>query len=209
MRKASSEGEAGFRVVGLTGGIASGKSTVSGMLRDLSVRVIDADVIAREVVAPRTPGLAAIVDEFGDGVLDGDGDLNRKRLGALVFSDPLARARLEAIVHPLIAVRAAERIQEERDAGTPFVVYDAALLVEWGGRAMLDTLVVVAVAEDTQVERIVARDGLTEVEARQRIASQLPLSAKTAVADVVIDNSGSLEATRAQVVALVARLVAR
>ncbi len=209
MRKVYSESEAGFRVVGLTGGIASGKSTVSGMLRELSVRVIDADVIAREVVAPGTPGLAAVVDEFGDGVLDGDGALHRKRLGALVFSDPSARARLEAIVHPLISVRAAERIQEERDAGALFVVYDAALLVEWGGRAMLDTLVVVAVAEEAQVERIVARDGLTVVEARQRIASQLPLSAKTAVADVVIDNSGSLEATRAQVVDLVARLGAR
>ena len=154
-------------------------------------------------------GLDAIVVAFGPDILTPAGSLDRKRLGAIVFADERARARLEAIVHPLIAARVGELIELARSDGEPFVVYDAALLVEWGMHSALDSLVVVSVPEQVQVDRIIARDGLTAVESRQRIAAQLPLRDKVAVADVVIDNSGTLNGTRVQVRSLVAALRAR
>lgn len=196
----------GFTVVGLTGGIASGKSTVSNMLRDLGVAVIDADVVAREVVEPGTPGLEAVLDAFGAHLARPDGSLDRKALGAIVFADGEALEQLEAIVHPRIAARAAQLIAKARESGEPFVVYDAALLVEWGISDSFEPLVVVAVPAEVQIERITARDGLSVAEAQQRLDAQLPLEDKVAAADVVIDNAGSLEETRAQVEALVARL---
>jgi dephospho-CoA kinase len=180
---------------GLTGGLASGKSTVAARLRALGVPVIDADQLAREVVEPGTPGLAAVAAAFGPSILLPDGSLDRPAVAALVFSDPAARRRLNAIVHPLIAAASAARVAELGARGDPVACYEAALLVENGLADAFRPLVVVAVAEDVQVARAMARDGATEEQARARIAAQLPLSAKVAAADYVIDNGGSREET--------------
>ena len=182
--------------VGLTGGIACGKSTVAGFFAELGVPVVDADRVAREVVEPGTEGLAEIVRAFGEGVLAPDGSLDRKRLGERVFADESARRTLNAITHPRIAVRSAEKIAEAGKSGAPYVIYEAALLVENGIHRALDALVVVTVAPEVQLARLVARDGIDEEAARARVASQLPLAEKVKVADYVIDNGGSLDETR-------------
>lgn len=191
------------RVVGLTGGIASGKSTVSRMFRDLGARVVDADVIARRIVRPGRVAHRDIVRTFGRQVLSPDGTLDRKRLGQQVFSDPKKLEQLNRITHPRIAREARREIRKHRAAGVPLVVYDAALLVETGWhrdrRFGLDGLVVVNVPRKTQMERLVQRDGLSRRSALKRIGAQLPLSAKLKVADHVIDNGGSLDHTRRQV----------
>jgi dephospho-CoA kinase len=196
-------------VVGLTGGIACGKSTVAAQLAELGVPIVDADALAREVVAPGTPGLAAIVERFGSDVLLADGSLDRKKLGEQVFADPDARRALNAITHPRIAAAGMEKLRALADHPAPYRVYEAALLVENGMAKAFAALVVVTVDEATQLARLMARDGSTEDEARARIASQLPLAKKVEVADHVIDNSGAPEATRAQVRALHDALVAR
>ncbi|MCU0675574.1 MAG: dephospho-CoA kinase [Myxococcota bacterium] len=196
-------------VVGLTGGIACGKSTVAAQLAELGVPIVDADALAREVVAPGTPGLAAIVERFGSDVLLADGALDRKKLGERVFSDPDARRALNAITHPRIAAAGLEKLRALAEHPAPYRVYEAALLVENGMAKAFAALVVVTVDEATQLARLMARDGSTESEARARIASQLPLAKKIEVADHVIDNSGAPEATRAQVRALHDALVAR
>lgn len=188
-----------MRVVGLTGGIACGKSTVSDMLRRLGVPIVDADRIAREVVEPGGPVLDAIVRAFGPGVLAPDGSLDRPRLGELVFGDPAARARLNAIVHPAIAERSRALLDEHARAGAPIVVYDAALILENGLGGAMDALLVVAVPEDVQVERLVRRDGLDRDAALARIRAQMPLAEKVAAADWVVDNSGTREETEARV----------
>jgi dephospho-CoA kinase len=177
---------------GLTGGIASGKSTVAARLRARGVPVIDADEVAREVVAAGTPGLQAVVAAFGPSVLDRDGALDRKALGQVVFADDGARRRLNAILHPLIGQRTTERAAELASQGEPLACYEAALLVESGLVAMFRPLVVVACDERVQLARLRARDGLSEDEARARVAAQKPLAEKVAVADHVIDTSGSL-----------------
>jgi dephospho-CoA kinase len=177
---------------GLTGGIASGKSTVAARLRARGVPVIDADEVAREVVAAGTPGLEAVVAAFGPAVLDRGGALDRKALGQVVFADEGARRRLNAILHPRIGQRTAERSMELEGRGEPLACYEAALLVENGLMAMFRPLVVVACEERMQLARLRARDGLTEDEARARVAAQKPLAEKVAVADHVIDTSGSL-----------------
>lgn len=189
-------------MIGLTGGIASGKSTVSNMLRELGAAIIDADVIAREVVAPGAPALDVIRDAFGDEVITADGALDREALGAIVFDDADARARLNAITHPRIGQRMWERARELFEAGHPWVIYDAALIVENNLHEMLDSLIVVSLSPDIQLERLMARDDLTDAQARQRVAAQLPLADKVAAADFVIDNDGALAQTRAQVEAL-------
>jgi dephospho-CoA kinase len=209
MRETTSGVHPLFTVVGLTGGIASGKSTVSRMLADLDVAIVDADLLARQVVALGTPGLAQVAETFGHEMLLADGTLDRKALGSVVFGNPAQLVRLESILHPRITAAAAAAISAHREAGEPFVVYDAALLVEWGIAADFDPLVVVAVPAEVQVARIVARDGMSADEARLRLAVQLPLADKVAAADVVIDNAGSLDDTQTQVAALVARLRAR
>ncbi|HXH83768.1 MAG TPA: dephospho-CoA kinase [Candidatus Tectomicrobia bacterium] len=203
-----------FLLVGLTGGIATGKSTVSAMFRRLGCEVVDADVLAREVVAPGEPALAEIVREFGAHVLQPDGTLDRKRLGAVVFADPARRKRLEAITHPAIRRRLAERLAALEAAGfAGIVIFDAAVIVESGNHRMLDRLVVVVTDEETQLRRLMARDRIDEAEARRRVASQMPLAEKAKLADHVVDNSGALEATEAQVrqvhAALLADLAAR
>ena len=189
-----------FLLVGLTGGIATGKSTVSAMLRRLGCVIIDADVLAREVVAPGEPALTEIVREFGPAVLQPDGTLDRNALGAIVFGDADRRRRLEAITHPAIRARFAARLAAlEAEGFDGVVVFDAAVIVESGGHRMLDRLIVVVTDEATELGRLVARDGIDVAEARRKIASQMPLTEKAKLADHVIDNSGDRAATEAQV----------
>lgn len=181
-------------VVGLTGGIASGKSTVARLFGALGVPVVDADVVARDVVAPGTDGLRAVVAAFGDGVLSADGMLDRPALGAIVFADGEARKRLEAITHPRIAIESGRRLAEAGASGAPYVLYEAALLVENGAYKMFPALIVVTAPDDVQRARIAARDGLDDAQAQARIAAQAPVAAKTAVADWVIENGRDLAA---------------
>jgi len=184
-----------FLLVGLTGGLATGKSTVSDILRGLGCVVLDADVLAREVVEPGQPALTTIAQEFGPEVLRPDGTLDRKRLGAIVFADPERRRRLEAITHPAIRDRYLARLAElEAQGFEGIVVWDAPVMIESGGYKNMDRLVVVITDAATQRERALARDGdRTDVE--RKIASQMPLADKAALADHVIDNSGDSAAT--------------
>lgn len=193
--------------VGLTGGIGSGKSAVSRLLAARGAVVVDADAIAREVVEPGTPGLAAVVAEFGDGVLRPDGTLDRPALGAIVFSDPQRLAALNAIVHPLIAARTGELV-----AAAPadaVVVHDVPLLTENDLAPGYDVVVVVDVPVELQLDRLVRLRGMTEADARARIAAQATREQRLAVADLVIDNSGTLEQLAAQVDVLWAELESR
>lgn len=185
--------------VGLTGGIACGKSTVAGFFAELGIPVVDADRIAREVVAPGTEGLSEVVGTFGREVLRPDGTLDRKKLGERVFGDPEARRRLEAITHPRIAATSAARMEELAESGAPYLLYEAALLVENGIHRALPALVVVTARPETQLRRLMERDGLDEAAARARVEAQLPLSEKVAAADYVIENDSALEDTQARV----------
>lgn len=179
-------------IVGLTGGIASGKSSVARILSELGVTVVDADQVAREVVAVGSPGLAAVVEAFGPEILGADGTLDRKALGAQIFADPEKRRLLESITHPRIFARSMERLAAVAASGAVYGVYDAALLVENGSYKMMQALVVVAAPRSLQVARIIARDGLSAAEAEARIDAQLPLEKKVEVADHVITNDGDL-----------------
>ncbi len=190
--------------VGLTGGIASGKSTVSAILRELGAVVIDADQLAREVVARGTTGLTAVVEEFGPGVLTPEGDLDRPAVAATVFGDAAARRRLEAIVHPLVRRRIAE-LEAEEPAGA-LVVHDIPLLAESGRADSFDAVVVVDAPEESQVARMVCDRGWTEDEARARMAAQSTRAARLAMATYVIDNSGTVEELHRQVEELYAKL---
>ncbi len=187
-----------LQVFGLTGGIGSGKSSVAARFRARGLPVIDADVLAREVVCPGSPGLAEIVAAFGDGALSADGTLDRKRVAAIVFNDDAARRKLNAITHPRVRDLMIERTQALDAAGEPLCCYEVPLLVESGMADMLRPLVVVSVDEATQVARTTARDGATTDEARARIRAQMPLADKTKLADFVIDNSGTPDALRAR-----------
>jgi dephospho-CoA kinase len=181
--------------VGLTGGIGSGKSEVARRLAGLGAVLIDADVAARKVVEPGSAGLARIAEAFGDGVLRPDGSLNRERLGEIVFADPGLRAKLNEIVHPLVRewMAAAERaaVQAAAPPG-PVIVHDVPLLAESRGKAGFDVVIVVDVPPELQVERLVGLRGMAEDQARARLAAQASREQRLAVADVVIDNSGSL-----------------
>lgn len=181
-----------MRVFGLTGGIASGKSTVAKIFEREGVPVIDADVLAREVVEKGTPGLAAIVDAFGVEVLQADGELDRKKLAAVVFADGSKRAQLNAIVHPLVAQASAARVAELEKQGVSLACYDAALLVERGLADAFRPLVVVAAPRNLQRVRLILRDGASEAEADARLDAQAPVEAKIAAADVVIWNDSDL-----------------
>lgn len=202
--------EAPFHVVGLTGGIACGKSTVAAMLRERGYPVVDADRLAREVVRPGEPALSEIVDAFGPGVLDASGGLDRRAMGRVAFSDPASRRRLEAITHPAIARRSQEAFARYRSEGHGIVFYEAALLVETGGWRAFPVLVVVSAPPALQRERLMAREPeLTAADAESRIASQTSLAEKEAVADFVIVNDGDLAALEAAVDATIASLRAR
>ena len=181
-----------MHVFGLTGGIASGKSSVARRFRERHVPVIDADELAREVVALGSDGLRAVVEAFGEGVLHADGSLDRGRLGDLVFSDAEKRSTLNGIVHPRIAAASATRIGELA-RNEAVACYEAALLVENGLADAFRPLVVVAASPEVQASRMGSRDGLDEPRARARIAAQRPLEDKVRLADVVVRNDGSLE----------------
>lgn len=182
--------------VGLTGGIASGKSTVADELAARGAVVIDADVLAREVVEPGTPGLAAIRERFGDEVVT-DGRLDRSRLGKLVFADPDARRDLERIIHPAVRRRAAQ-LERQAAAGST-VVHVIPLLVETDQAGDFDVVVVVDVDHATQLARLQGRNGYTEAEAEARIAAQARRDVRLAAADVVVDNSGTLDQLQTQI----------
>jgi dephospho-CoA kinase len=191
--------------VGLTGGIGAGKSEVARLLAGHGAVVIDADELAREAVAPGTPGLAAVVAEFGPEVLAADGSLDRAALGEIVFSDPRRRAALEKIVHPYVGRRSAQLM-----AAAPadaVVVYDVPLLVEKGLQDGYDVVVVVDAADDVRLRRLVDGRGMPEADARARMAAQASRPARLAVADHVVPNSGGLDQLAAEVDALWARVV--
>ncbi|MGY1803980.1 dephospho-CoA kinase [Blastococcus sp. SYSU D00922] len=184
--------------IGLTGGIGSGKSTVSALLADRGAVVVDADRIAREVVEPGTPGLAQVVEAFGDRILTAEGALDRPALAAVVFSDPAARSRLDGIVHPLVRARTAQLVAEAPEDAV--LVNDVPLLVETGQAGSYDLVLVVEADPEIRVRRLVGR-GLTEEDARARIAAQASDEQRRAVADVVLDNSGTPEQLADQVAA--------
>jgi dephospho-CoA kinase len=190
--------------VGLTGGVASGKSTVAGILVELGAVLVDADLLAREVVAPGTEGLRRIVDEFGPEVLAADGSLDRPAMGSRVFGDDEARRRLEAIVHPLVRARAAE-LEAEAPAGS-VVVHDIPLLAETGQAGSFDAVIVVDVPTETQVERMMRLRGMSREEAQARVAAQADRDQRRAIATYVIDNTGTHEDLRNRVAEVFARL---
>jgi dephospho-CoA kinase len=179
-------------LVGLTGGIGTGKSTVARMLEKRGAVVFDADVLARQAVAPGTPGFDKVVERFGPNVLAPGGGLDREALASIVFSDPAARRDLEGIVHPEVRRMFAEGCEEYRDSDR-VVVFSAPLLVETGMHTAFDLLIVVSAPVATQIERLMRDRGMGERDVQARIAAQLPLEAKAEVADVLVDNEGTLE----------------
>jgi len=195
--------------VGLTGGIASGKSFVATELRRLGLPVIDADELARRVVEPGQPALEAIVERFGASVVDLEGRLDRSKLGRIVFADQKARSDLEAITHPRIAAAAESWLKRQEVAGATMAVYEAPLIFETGLEAYLDIVVLVAATEETQLRRLIARDGLAEDEARQRLAAQMPTNEKTRRAHLVIWNDATLDDLRERVNEVYQELIAR
>lgn len=182
-----------MHVFGLTGGIASGKSAVGARFRARGLPLLDADLLARDVVEKGTDGLAAIVQTFGDRVLNEKGELDRAAVAAIVFSDDAARAKLNAIVHPRISMLTLQRTAELAAKGEPLACYEAALLVENGMADAFRPLVVVSAPLEVQVARAMKRDNASEAEVRKRLAAQMALETKIQAADIVIDNRGSLE----------------
>lgn len=191
-----------MQVIGLTGGIASGKSTVARILERLGAVIVDADLLAREAVLPDAPAHQGIVAAFGPEILLPDATLDRKALGRIVFADPEARRRLEAITHPAIARLAEERLAAARRSGAPAVFYVAPLLIEAGATGRVDDIWVVYADRETQIARLTERDGIRREEAEQRLAAQMPMEEKAAHGSAVIDNRGAPEDTERQVVAL-------
>ncbi len=192
-------------MLGLTGGIGSGKSTVAGLFAARGVPVIDADALAREVVAPGGAAYADVAAAWPEAV-GPDGALDRKRLGKIVFGDPAARKKLEGLTHPHIQAAAEARLAALAQAGQRLAVYEATLLVESGRYRDFDGLIVVVASRETQLARATARDGLTRAEAGARIDAQMPTEEKLAAASEVIDNDGALAATEAQVDVLLAKV---
>ena len=185
--------------VGLTGGIASGKSTVAEMLRQLGAVVIDTDQIAREVVQPGSPALQSLRERYGESILDDDGSLRREQLGEIVFASPAEKEWLEQLLHPLIKARADELAQQASEQGTAVVVFDVPLLLESGWDKNVDQVWVVHVPPAVQRQRLTLRDGFSESAVSARLAAQWPIDKKAQQADLVIDNAGTLDQTRRQV----------
>ena len=194
-----------MRRIGLTGGIATGKSHVVRLLRQARVPVVDSDVLARDAVAPGTVGLAAVVGRFGPEILTASGELDRTRLGDLIFRDTAARRDLEALVHPVVRRGIADFFRG-LPPDTPLAVADIPLLFETRTERSFDQVIVVACAPATQIERIIARDGLSRDQAERRVAAQLPIEEKVRRADYVIRTDGTFAETDAQVAAVLARL---
>jgi dephospho-CoA kinase len=185
--------------VGLTGSIAVGKSFVLGVLAELGCHVLDADVTAREVVAPGTPGMKAVVDAFGDDILNSDGTLDRAQLGAIVFADEAQRLQLNSILHPFIIAVQDEQMREwEQEDPQGIAVVDAALMIESGGYRRFDELVVVHCRPEVQLERLMSRDGLSRGDVEQRIGAQMAQEEKKTYADFLIDTSEGPDSTRRQ-----------
>jgi len=193
--------------VGLTGSIAVGKSYVLSVLKELGCHVIDADQIARDVVAPGTPGLRSVTEAFGSSVLRDDGTLNRERLGEIVFGDEAKRNKLNSILHPMIIAAQDETVRafEAKDPNG-IVIIDAALMIESGGYKRLDKLIVVYCEPEIQLQRLIKRDGLSPEAAQTRISAQMPQEEKIRYADFLIDTSGDFAGTRAQVETLFEQL---
>jgi dephospho-CoA kinase len=189
-----------MKVIGLTGGVACGKSVVASMFRELGASIIDADQVSRLVVEPTQPAWEEIVERFGEEVLNPDGTINRSRLGEIVFRDEEKREELNQITHPKIIEKIRELIEEHRKEGVKVVIVEAALIVEKGGmKPIISDLIVVTADEKTQIKRFTQRVELSREEALLRIKSQMPISEKIKHATYVIDNSGSLEETRERV----------
>ena len=186
-------------VIGLTGGIGSGKSEVSRMLKDLGTEIIDADRVGHEAYLPNTETYDKLVAEFGDDILRTDGAIDRKKLGARIFAEPEARERLNAIVHPRMYTMIDERIQRLREQGATAVVLDAAILIEAGWQSLVDEVWVVAASEEMVVQHIGQRNGLPAEQVRQRIRAQITSEERARHAAVVIDNSRGLDELSAQV----------
>ena len=197
-----------MKLIGLTGGVGSGKSTVAGILHDLGADIVDADEASHAVYAPGTPGFDAVVREFGTEYVR-DGQVDRARLGRLVFDDVDARRRLNAIVHPLVREWMAERTREAAERGAEVVIQDVPLLYENGLEDLFSSIVLVYVPEDVQLERLVDGRGLDAERARAMIAVQMPIDAKRRLAHHVIDNSGTREETRHQVEEIWAQITGR
>lgn len=195
-------------ILGITGNIGAGKSSVAKQFQRLGAMLVDADQLAREVVEPGSPVLEKLVEQFGSEILTSTGELDREALGRWVFSADDARQQLNRIIHPAIAERSTRRLKQlRRQAGIPLIVYEAPLLYEAGAEARVDQVLVVKIDPQVQLQRLMARDGCDEPTARQKIAAQMPQNDKLARADYVIDNSSSLEETRRQVEKLWSQLV--
>jgi len=187
-------------LVGLTGGIASGKSTAGKIFRELGVHMVDADQVSRDLVAPYMPVLREIVEDFGPSILGKNGELDRAALGDLIFADPAKRITLERIIHPRIAEEIDRRVEDRRRKFPEgIIMVDAALTIEVGNQDRYEYLVVVTTDEETQLQRLTEREGLENSEARRRIEAQMPMARKVAFADFVIDNGGTAEELRAEV----------
>ena len=197
-----------MRTIGLTGSIACGKSNVSAALRDLGAAVVDGDLLSRELTAPGGKALPAIRQAFGGGVFHGDGTLNRRALGKMVFASGEDRARLDSLMQPLLRSLILRRMEEARAGGAKICVLDMPLLYEAGLDALCDTVWCVHLPRDEQIRRLMARDGLTLPQAEARLRSQLSSDEKAARARVVIDTSGSIDETRAMIPVLYARELA-
>jgi dephospho-CoA kinase len=191
-----------MRVFGLTGNIGSGKSTVAAMLREAGIPVLDADRISREVTAPGGRAYAAVVQAFGRGIVRDDGSIDRKRLGEIVFADPASRERLERITHPAIFEAMKEAIAGIEREGHRAAVVEATLIHESGRKGLFEAVISVTCDSETAISRLAARDGMSRGQAEARLHAQMDADRKAGASDYVIDNSGNLDETRRQVVAL-------
>ena len=194
-----------MQIIGLTGGIACGKSTISAALAEQGAYIVDGDVLSRQLTAPGGEALPGIRSRFGDGVFAPDGALDRRALGKIVFSDIGARQALDDLMQPLLLTRIRAEIASAREQGAALCVLDMPLLYEKGLDALCDRVWCAYLPRETQIERLMARDGFSQIEAEQRIDSQMPTAEKAARADVVIDTSGTIQYTKDCILALYAR----